>query len=386
MSTQLQIIIVDDEPKVTESLKREINLEFNDDLFTVVAFNNPENALQYVKENRESIFLVISDLRMPEMNGATFLTLVREVCPDTQTILLTAFTDIDSIQHAISASIQSLLFKPWSRESLVAEITKALDVWKLKKENALLKSRIDDMLKSAGDFQQKLFAQATPTVKGINFDISYEPFDMYHCGGDFYRIVDDGDGNILIILGDVTGHGPKPAMIAGMTKITLDTIIDQNPSLRSTPDKLLTILNIRLCSMLSSTPETLVGLIAVYINTKGHTLAVATAGLPPVIHIRDGSPELLNTPNHMLGVFPETAYFKTERFLHPGDRIVIHTDGLTESVPAFFTVSQEETARMFTERTDYGMRTILGDFKALLPGAKFTDDVTVISMEIEREE
>jgi len=320
------------------------------------------------------------------MNGATFLTLVREKCPDTQTILLTAFTDIDSIQHAISASIQSLLFKPWSKESLVAEITKALDIWKLKKENALLKSRIDNMLKSAGDFQHKLFAQATPEVKGIKFDINYEPFDMYHCGGDFYRIVDDGNGNILIILGDVTGHGPKPAMIAGMTKITLDTIIDQNPSLRSTPDKLLTILNIRLCSMLSSTPETLVGLIAVYINTKGHTLAVATAGLPPVIHIRDGSPELLNTPNHMLGVFPETAYFKTERFLHPGDRIVIHTDGLTESVPAFFTVSQEETARMFTERTDYGMRTILGDFKALLPGAKFTDDVTVISMEIEREE
>jgi len=386
MSTQLQIIIVDDEPKVTESLKREINLEFNDDLFTVVAFNNPENALQYVKENRESIFLVISDLRMPEMNGATFLTLVREVCPDTQTILLTAFTDIDSIQHAISASIQSLLFKPWSRESLVAEITKAMDIWKLKKENALLKSRIDGMLKSAGDFQHNLFAQVPPAIKGIKFDINYEPFDVYHCGGDFYRIIDDGDGNILLILGDVTGHGPKPAMIAGMIKVALDTIIDQNPPLRSTPDKLLTILNIRLCAMLSSTPETLVGLIALYINIKGHTLAVATAGLPPVIHIRDGSPEMLNTPNHMLGAFPETAYFKTERFLHPGDRIILHTDGLIESVPAFFAVSKEESAAIFTERKDYGMQAILDEFKSRIPGGKFTDDVTVISMEIEQAE
>jgi len=386
MSTKLQIILVDDEPKVTQSLEREIRLEFTDELFTVAAYNNPEHALQYVKENKDSVFLVISDLRMPEMNGAAFLTLVRESCPDAQTILLTAFTDIDSIQNAISASIQSLLFKPWSRESLVAEITKAKDIWELKKENAQLKTRIEDMLKSAGDFQQKLFSQAIPDVKGMKIDVNYSPFDMYHCGGDFYRIVDDGAGNIMIILGDVTGHGPKPAMIAGMIKVALDAIIDQNPVLRSTPDKLLTILNIRLCSMLSSTPETLVGLIALYINTKGRTLAVATAGLPPVIHIRDGSPELLITPNHMLGVFPETAYFKTERFLHPGDRIVIHTDGLTESVPAFFTLANEETTKQFTGRTDYGMETILGDFKALLPGAQFTDDVTVISLEIEREE
>lgn len=386
MSEKKQIIIVDDEQKVTQSLEREIRLEFGDDNFSVATFTNPDTALQYVKENKESVFLVISDLRMPEMNGATLLTLVREECPDTQTILLTAFTDIDSIQHAISASIQSLLFKPWSRESLVAEITKALDIWKLKKENALLKSRIEDMLKTAGDFQQKLFAQSIPEVRGISFDISYSPFDTFHCGGDFYRIIDDGNGNVLIILGDVTGHGPKPAMIAGMIKITLDTIIDQNPVLRTTPDKLLTILNIRLCSMLASTPETLVGLIALYINTKGRTLAVATAGLPPVVHIRDGSPELLITPNHMLGAFPETAYFKTERFLHPGDRIVIHTDGLIESVPAFFTVSEEEKTKLFTERTDYGMQTILGEFKALIPGKEFTDDVTVISMEIEREE
>jgi len=386
MSTKLQIILVDDEPKVTQSLEREIRLEFGDELFFIATYNNPEHALQYAKENKDSVFLVISDLRMPEMNGATFLTLVRESCPDAQTILLTAFTDIDSIQHAISASIQSLLFKPWEKESLVAEIIKARDIWSLKKENSLLKKRIDEMLTTAGDFQSKLFAQAIPEVKGIKFDINYTPFDMYHCGGDFYRILDDGNGNIMIILGDVTGHGPKPAMIAGMIKITLDTIIDQTPSLRATPDKLLTILNCRLCSMLSSSPETLVGLIALYINIKGRTLAVATAGLPPVIHIRDGSPELLITPNHMLGAFPETPYFKTERFLHPGDHIIIHTDGLTESVPAFFTLSNEATTALFTGRTDYGMKTIIGEFKTLIPGGDFSDDVTVISLEIEQEE
>lgn len=390
MDTRLKIVIVDDEPKVTQSLEREIRLEFGDERFSVVCFNDPLEALPVIEANRDSIFLVVSDLRMPQMNGGTFLAKVREACPDAQTMLLTAYTDIDSIQSAIASSIQNLLFKPWTRESITAEVSKALDVWTLRRENNLLKKRVDEMLESVGDFQKKLFSKDIPSTSRIGFDISFNSHEIFHCGGDFYDITKGGneedDGDIMIILGDVLGHGPKPAMIAAMIKTALSSVMHDGPELRKAPDKILTVLNERLCAMLSGSPETLVAIAAVSINERSKTLAVATAGCQPVIHVRAGMPEPLSTPNRVLGAIPKTVYYKTERFLAPGDRVILFTDGLIESAAHHFTLSGETMLSLFTKRETYAAADIIADFRARMPGGAFTDDATLISMEMLRGE
>jgi serine phosphatase RsbU (regulator of sigma subunit) len=390
MDTRPKIVIVDDEPKVTQSLEREIRLEFGDERFSVVCFNDPVEALPVIEANGGSIFLVISDLRMPGMNGGAFLAKVRDTCPEAQTMLLTAYTDIDSIQSAIAASIQNLLFKPWTRESITTEVSKALDVWTLRRENGLLRKRIDEMLESVGDFQKRLFSKDIPETSRFAFDISFTPHETFHCGGDFYDITKGGseeeDGDIMLILGDVLGHGPKSAMIAAMIKTAISFLMHNDPALRKAPDKMLTVLNGQLCAMLSSSPETLVAIAAVSINEKEKTLAVATAGCPPVIHVRAGMPEPLSTPNKVLGAIPDTVYYKTERFLAPGDRVILFTDGLTESVPRHFTMPAGDLLARFAKRDDYAADSIIADFRAHLPGQAFTDDATLISLEMLRGE
>lgn len=382
MSEHLKMVIVDDEPRVTQSLEREIALEFGTELFAITCFNSSIASLPYITYHQDNIFLVISDLRMPEMNGSDLLERIRSDCPDIQTILLTAYTDIDNIQKAVASSIQSLLFKPWTRESIVTEVDKALKIWKLKRENKALSKRISDMLRDTGEFQQKLFAQTLPVSAQVRFSVSFKPYEKYHCGGDFYAMFDAGAGKHLIVLGDATGHGPKSAMIAGILKTTLQWIIDADPTLLAAPDRLLKKINDHFCKLFSASPETLIALSAVFIDTAGRFMGLATAGLPPVIHVRGGKPELLRTPNMILGASAETSFYKMERFLLPGDHILLFTDGLVESVPSFFSHPPEAVAAAFSDQADYSAEAVAEAFRQRLPGQVFTDDVTVLSLEI----
>lgn len=386
MSVMCKMVIVDDEPRVTQSLEREIRLEFGHDTFSITCFNNATAALPYIQYHSEKIFLVISDLRMPDMNGSDFLAQVRENNPDVQTILLTAYTDIENIQKAVSSSLQSLLFKPWTRESIVAEVDKAYKIWTLRRENKILTKRIDDMLESAGDFQMRLFSRSIPESKSANFDVLFKPYETFHCGGDFYEISVIDENRYLIILGDVTGHGPKPAMIAGMLKTAMQAILRADPLLRTSPDTLLIKLNDHFCGMLATSPETLIALTALYIDTYESKIVIATAGLPAAIHIRDGVPDLLHTPNPMLGAFLDTPYFKTERFLLPGDRLILMTDGLIESPSECFSLPKETLIQKFSNREDYSTKSISEDLRMLLPNQVFVDDVTIVSIQILQEQ
>jgi len=385
MSERPEIVLVDDEPRVTQSLEREIRLESGDDAFTITSFNNPEMSIPYIMDHQDTVFLVISDLRMPEMNGSELLLRLRENCPEVQTVLLTAYTDIDNIQRAVSASIQGLLFKPWTHESIVAEIGKAHTARKLLEENRTLKRRIDEMLRSAGEFQQTLLAQTIPETDGVSFDITFRPHEEFHCGGDFYTIIDCGAERYMTILGDVTGHGPKPAMITAMLGMAIHSVTDENPNLKTSPDLLLKKLNDYFCTMLSCSPETLVALSAVFVDTKASTLSVATAGMPPVVHVRDGKPEFLSTPNRILGGFPDAPFYKTERFLKPGDTVVLYTDGLVEVVQSSHKTADEMMLRIFTDRGDYSTVSIVESCRENLPGNAFTDDSTMIAITIDQQ-
>ena len=143
-------------------------------------------------------------------------------------------------------------------------------------------------------------------------------------------------------------------------------------------------LNDKLCALLSCTPETLIAVSAVYLDPVAKTLSIATAGLPPVLHIRNGVPELLRTPNRILGAFPDVPFYKTERALLPGDRIVFFTDGLVESVKAFHCLTPEEYIPLLTRCHDYSAESISDKFRPLIAGGVFSDDATVISLCVER--
>ena len=117
------IVIVDDEPMVTSSLKT--LLEFEGE-YSPFVFNSPVEALDYIKKSE--IDLVISDFLMPGINGIEFLTEVKNLHPGATLILLTGYADKESAIKAINeVGLYRYIEKPWDNADILLCIKNGIE-------------------------------------------------------------------------------------------------------------------------------------------------------------------------------------------------------------------------------------------------------------------
>lgn len=129
------ILCVDDEPNILSSLRR----LFRAKGFQVHIAEGGQAALALLET--ETVDLVISDMRMPEMDGAQFLERVRERWPDTVRLLLTGYADITSIIDAINrGEIYRYITKPWDDNDIVLIVRQALERKALEQEKKRLEA------------------------------------------------------------------------------------------------------------------------------------------------------------------------------------------------------------------------------------------------------
>jgi class 3 adenylate cyclase/ActR/RegA family two-component response regulator len=126
------ILTVDDEPRVLDSLEALLAMDYR-----VLRVERPQEALQLLGEIE--VALIISDQRMPGMNGTEFLARSREISPDTVRVLLTAFTDADALLASINAAhIYHFILKPWDPKELSHTVRRGVEVWRLVRERERL--------------------------------------------------------------------------------------------------------------------------------------------------------------------------------------------------------------------------------------------------------
>ncbi|NMM38731.1 MAG: response regulator [Glaciimonas sp.] len=119
---QSTLLCVDDEPNILSSLRR----LFRAKGYRVLVAESGYAGLQVLAT--EAVDLVISDMRMPEMDGAHFLELVRTRWPDTIRILLTGYADVSSIIEAINrGEIYRYITKPWDDNDMLLVVRDALE-------------------------------------------------------------------------------------------------------------------------------------------------------------------------------------------------------------------------------------------------------------------
>jgi response regulator RpfG family c-di-GMP phosphodiesterase len=116
------ILCVDDEPSILSALRR----LFRSHGFTVLAAESGQAGLDLLES--EPIDLVISDMRMPHMDGVVFLEHVRQRRPDILRLLLTGYADLASITGAINrGEIYRYIAKPWDDTDIILTVQDALD-------------------------------------------------------------------------------------------------------------------------------------------------------------------------------------------------------------------------------------------------------------------
>ncbi|MCP5267863.1 MAG: response regulator [Zoogloeaceae bacterium] len=130
-----RILCVDDEPNILSSLRR----LFRQNGYQISVANSGAEGLQMLEG--QGFDLVISDMRMPEMDGARFLEQVRKRWPETLRILLTGYADISSTIEAVNkGQIYRYVSKPWDDNDLLLTVRQALDLQKLAREKARLEA------------------------------------------------------------------------------------------------------------------------------------------------------------------------------------------------------------------------------------------------------
>lgn len=133
---KLKLMVVDDELDNLDLLYRTFWKDFK-----VYKANNAAEALAILEKEGE-MAVIISDQRMPEMNGSELLSLTVERFPDTIRILLTGFTDVEDLVDAInSGRVFKYITKPWNPNQLQTLVNQASDTYRLVKKRVAELSR-----------------------------------------------------------------------------------------------------------------------------------------------------------------------------------------------------------------------------------------------------
>ena len=120
------ILIVDDEEMILKSICRVLR---NED-YQILTANNGEKGLSLLKDHE--VHLIISDQRMPGMNGIDFLKQIKIDFPQILTIMLTGNTEIEIAMNAINeAGVYKFILKPWNDNNLKVTIRRALETLEL---------------------------------------------------------------------------------------------------------------------------------------------------------------------------------------------------------------------------------------------------------------
>lgn len=119
----IKIAIIDDEPQITSMLQKSLcrNSEFG-----VTVFNNPLDALNRMTSSRFDVALL--DIMMPQMDGIEVLGRIKEKCPETKVIMITAYSTLDRVLDSHKSGAEDYVMKPF--DSLKAVEEKILKVFK----------------------------------------------------------------------------------------------------------------------------------------------------------------------------------------------------------------------------------------------------------------
>jgi serine phosphatase RsbU (regulator of sigma subunit) len=183
---------------------------------------------------------------------------------------------------------------------------------------------IEQEIEIARRIQQSNLPADIRSPGGIDIAARYVP--MTTVAGDYYDVEIINETGIGILIADVSGHGVGAALIGSMLKIAFASQVEHI----SNPARVLTEMNRILQGKLE---QSFVTACSLFIDTANGTICYATAGHPPPLLWRKSTTEMLplSLGGTILGPFPDAMYENTRLDISKDDRLVLYTDGVTDT-------------------------------------------------------
>ena len=220
---------------------------------------------------------------------------------------------------------------------------------------------IEGELEAAREVQQVIVPEQIEAIPGFTVEAVYQP--ALQLGGDFFQILPDGDGGLLVVVGDVAGKGLPAAMLVSVMVGAIRTAFEFTKD----PAELLGHLNERLLGRTRGGFSTTV---AARVAAEGMITIANVGHLSPYLDGRE-----VELPGALpLGILKGARYEATRFTLAPGCRLAFYTDGVVEAQNAVGELFGFERGRSISTRAA----------SAIVEEAKKfgqSDDITVVTIE-----
>ena len=153
LKSEHTLLLVDDEKAITKALKR----LFRKEGYNILTAESGLEGLEKLEQCETTVSMIISDQRMPAMNGAQFLEKAKKLYPDAIRYLLTGYSDMEAVIQAVNeGEIHRYLTKPWNDEDLLLHVRQSLEHYELIFENQQLTALTLSQNKKLGDLNKGL--------------------------------------------------------------------------------------------------------------------------------------------------------------------------------------------------------------------------------------
>lgn len=381
---KIKILVVDDEVDLESLVRQKFRRQIREGIYDFLfAFNGLE-ALAKLLEYPE-IGIILSDINMPEMDGLTLLTKLKELKnPGLKTVIVSAYGDMDNIRTAMNRGAFDFVTKPVNFEDLEITINKTLDEIKQLRQSQeehdqLISIRQD--LNTAREIQQAILPKMFPPFPGrSDFEIFASMVAAKEVGGDFYDFFMIDQDRLGFVIGDVSGKGVPAAIFMAVSR----TLI-RATGLKGLPaDECMNYVNNLLCN--ESVSCMFVTVFYGILNTSTGELDYVNAGHnPPYLLSENSITKVPMTGGTILGCIEHFIYAPGKIHLKSGDRLLLYTDGITEAFDkdekAF---GEERLESLLKEKMKHPLNDIIKDTASEVnlfsTGVAQSDDITLLAI------
>jgi phosphoserine phosphatase RsbU/P len=380
-----RILVVDDEPDLEQLVLQKFRKQIREKSLEFVFAANGIQALARLVED-DSIDLVLTDINMPEMDGLTLLTKIKELeNPLLRSVIVSAYGDIENIRTAMNRGAFDFVIKPIDLSDLEITINKSLQDLKILKE--ALRSRdqltvIKHELSIATEIQTSILPKTFPAFPDRKeFDIYAKMIPAKEVGGDLYDFFLIDKNRLGLVIGDVSGKGIPAAMFMAVSKTLLKATALKGIS----PDTCLGIVNNVLVD--ESLPTMFVTVFYGVFDTRSGAFEYSSGGHNPAYLITQAGEvrQLENKGGLFLGGMKNIEYESNVVMLKPGDSLFLYTDGVTEAMNPNDDMFEEERMEESLRRNhglalDLLVENMIKDVNEFCEGQEQSDDITCLAL------
>jgi phosphoserine phosphatase RsbU/P len=388
--TQASILIADDQPDVLEALR--LLLKGHGYVTETVA--SPAALVDAIA--RKDFDLVLMDLNYARdttsgREGLDVLAKLKASETAPPIVVMTGWATVGLAVEAMQRGVGDFVEKPWVNARLLEILQRQIEIGRERRtarrsaiENSRAQNEIVSLLhrrereiEEARAIQLGFLPKEIPQIPGYEIAGAWQPARIV--GGDYYDVFAFGEATLGLCIADVAGKGMPAALLMSNLQAAVRGLA--SPSL--SPEILCERLNSLICRSIAS--DRFITFFYAHLDGGSGQLCYVNAGhnAPIIVH-RDGTHNRLDQGGGVLGIFPSQNYVKGMHTLSPGDRVLLFTDGVTESC----SVDGEEfgDARLVRlledncEATAERLQKTILDAVGKFCGGNWQDDATLIAI------